>query len=115
MCASLHHTWALGWGFEHRPAIDRLSRNARIYRSILEVEPLPVWESILTTVRNRPFQRAMGLYLMSWTAASIMAAVLVYYANYYLQVPDLANYMVLAAQGSAIAFRPGGGLVIQKI
>jgi len=48
----------------------------------------------------------MGLYLMSWTAASIMAAVLVYFANYYMRVPDQSNYLVLAAQGSAIAFVP---------
>lgn len=81
-------------------------RVTRDYRSELEVEPLPVWESILATVRNRPFQLVMGLYLMSWTAVSIMAAVLVYYANYYLQAPDQSNYLVLAAQGSAIAFVP---------
>ena len=81
-------------------------RVTRDFRSKLEVEPLPVWESILATVRNRPFQLVMGLYLASWTAVSIMAAVLVYYANYYLQAPDQANYLVLAAQGSAIAFVP---------
>lgn len=78
----------------------------RGYRSSLETDPLPVWESILATVRNRPFQRVMGLYLMSWTAVSIMAAVLVYFANYYLRAPDISYYLVLAAQGSAIAFVP---------
>jgi len=81
-------------------------RVTRRFRSNLEVEPLPVRDSILATVRNRPFQIVMGLYLMSWTAASIMAAVLVYYANYYMQAPDQANYLVLAAQGSAIVFVP---------
>lgn len=81
-------------------------RVTRKYRSNLETEPLPVMKSLLTTARNRPFQIVMGLYLMSWTAASIMAAVLVYFANYYMQVPDQSNYLVLAAQGSAIAFVP---------
>jgi len=81
-------------------------RVTREYRSELETEPLPVWESIKTTIQNRPFQQVMGLYLMSWTAVSIVAAVLVYFANYYLKVPELANYLVLAAQGSAIAFVP---------
>jgi GPH family glycoside/pentoside/hexuronide:cation symporter len=76
------------------------------YRSMLDGEPLPAQESVLTTIRNRPFQMVMGLYLMSWTAASIMAAVLVYFANYYLGVPDQANYLVLAAQGSAVVFVP---------
>ena len=35
-----------------------------------------------------------------------MAATLVFFANYYLQVPDQANYYVLAAQGCAILFIP---------
>ncbi len=48
----------------------------------------------------------MGLYLLSWTTASILAAVLIYFANYYLRVPEQANYFVLTAQGSAILFIP---------
>jgi GPH family glycoside/pentoside/hexuronide:cation symporter len=48
----------------------------------------------------------MGLYLLSWTTASILAAVLLYVANYYFNVPDQANYYVLVAQGSAILFIP---------
>ena len=55
---------------------------------------------------NRPFWLIMGLYLLSWTAASILAANLVYYASYYLGVPDQANYFVLIAQGCAILFIP---------
>jgi GPH family glycoside/pentoside/hexuronide:cation symporter len=69
-------------------------------------KPMPVVEAIKTTLSNRPFWMIMGLYLFSWTAASIMAAVLVYFANYYLQVPDQANYFVLLAQASAILFIP---------
>jgi GPH family glycoside/pentoside/hexuronide:cation symporter len=69
-------------------------------------EPLPTQEALLATLRNRPFWLVMGLYLLSWTTASILAAVLVYFANYYLRVPDQANYFVLVAQGSAILFIP---------
>jgi GPH family glycoside/pentoside/hexuronide:cation symporter len=76
------------------------------YKTNLEGEPLPAAKSIMTTIRNKPFQKVMGLYLFSWTTASIMAAILVYFANYYLQVPDQANYFVLAAQGAAIVFVP---------
>ena len=67
---------------------------------------LPFMESLKQTLGNQPFRMVMGLYLLSWTTASILAAVLVYYANYYLQVPGQANYFVLAAQGSAILFIP---------
>jgi glycoside/pentoside/hexuronide:cation symporter, GPH family len=54
----------------------------------------------------------MGLYLLSWTTASILAAVLVYFANYYLRIPEQANYFVLVAQGSAILFIPVCGLAL---
>jgi GPH family glycoside/pentoside/hexuronide:cation symporter len=48
----------------------------------------------------------MGLYLLSWTTASVLAAVLVYFANYHLKVPEQANYFVLVAEGAAILFIP---------
>jgi len=73
--------------------------------------PLPFFESLGQTLSNQPFLMVMGLYLLSWTTASIIAAVLIYFANYYLRVPEQANYFVLAAQGSAILFIP----VIVKI
>jgi GPH family glycoside/pentoside/hexuronide:cation symporter len=68
--------------------------------------PLPAREALKATLSNRPFRLVMGLYLLSWTTASILAAVLVYIANYHLRVPDQANYFVLVAQGSAILFIP---------
>lgn len=74
-------------------------------------KPLPLGVALRQTLGNQPFRMVMGLYLLSWTTASILAAVLVYFANYYLRVPEQANYFVLAAQGSAILFIP----VIVKI
>jgi GPH family glycoside/pentoside/hexuronide:cation symporter len=69
-------------------------------------EPLPLKAALSYTLGNQPFRMVMGLYLLSWTTASILAAVLVYFANYYLKVPEQANYIVLVAQGSAIIFIP---------
>jgi GPH family glycoside/pentoside/hexuronide:cation symporter len=68
--------------------------------------PLPVRQALEMTLGNRPFRLVMGLYLLSWTTASILAANLVYFANYYLRVPEQANYFVLVAQGAAILFIP---------
>ena len=73
--------------------------------------PLPFGEALRQTLSNHPFRMVMGLYLLSWTTASILAAVLIYFANYYLRIPEQANYFVLVAQGSAILFIP----VIVKI
>lgn len=67
---------------------------------------LSMAESIRATLSNKPFWRLIGLYTMSWTTVSVIAAALVYFANYYLRVPDQANYFVLAAQGSALLFVP---------
>jgi len=68
--------------------------------------PLPLREALRATLSNAPFQLVMGLYLLSWTTASILAAVLVYFASYYLRVPEQANYFVLVAEGAAILFIP---------
>lgn len=69
-------------------------------------EPLPAAQALRETLGNGPFRLVMGLYLLSWTTASILAAVLIYFATYYLGVPDQANYFVLVAQASAILFIP---------
>jgi GPH family glycoside/pentoside/hexuronide:cation symporter len=76
---------------------------------------LPLREALQQTLSNQPFRMVMGLYLLSWTTASIIAAVLVYFANYYLRVPEQANYFVLAAQGSAILFIPVIVFLSQKL
>jgi GPH family glycoside/pentoside/hexuronide:cation symporter len=68
--------------------------------------PLPVRTALKETLTNQPFRLVMGLYLLSWTTASILAAVLIYYATYYLRVPEQANFYVLAAEGAAILFIP---------
>ena len=47
--------------------------------------PLPAREALRQTLSNKPFRMVMGLYLLSWTTASILAAVLIYFANYYLK------------------------------
>ena len=69
-------------------------------------EPMSMWKALRTTLRNRPFWSIMGLYLLSWSAASILSTVLIYYANYYLRVPEQANYFILGAEFAAIVFIP---------
>lgn len=67
---------------------------------------LRVKTSLRATLTNRPFRRFIGLYLLSWTTASMMSAVLVYFTRYYLEVPGHSNYIVLTAQGAALALIP---------
>ncbi len=83
------------------------------------MEQLPQSISPLTAIKatlsNKPFWYVMGLYLFSWTTASIISAVLIYFANYYLKVPEQANYFVLLAEASAILFIPVVVLLAKKL
>ena len=76
------------------------------YRSQEPLETIPTFEAMKSTVTNRPFQLVMGLYLLSWTSVSMVSAVMIYMANYYLGVPKQANYFVLVVQASALLFIP---------
>ena len=71
-------------------------------------KPLPLGVGAQTDPGQPALPHGDGSYLLSWTTASILAAVLIYFANYYLHVPEQANYFVLVAQGSAILFIPAG-------
>ena len=62
--------------------------------------------SLKATLSNRAFLMLMGIYLLSWTAASILASMLVYFARYYMQIHEQANYFVLVAEGAAVLFVP---------
>jgi glycoside/pentoside/hexuronide:cation symporter, GPH family len=81
----------------------------------VEGTPMSLRQAITETLSNRPFWMVMGLYLLSWTTASIMSAVLIYFANYYLRVPEQANYFILLAEGSAILFIPFWVWVARKL
>jgi GPH family glycoside/pentoside/hexuronide:cation symporter len=63
-------------------------------------------EDIKAILGNRPYVHVILLYFLTWTTASLISSVLVYFAAYHLRVPEQANYLVLVAQGSAIAFIP---------
>jgi GPH family glycoside/pentoside/hexuronide:cation symporter len=68
--------------------------------------PLSLRESLSHTLKNRPFWMVMGLYLFSWTTASIMASMLAFYVRYYMGLPEQADYVVLTAQFAAILLIP---------
>lgn len=57
-------------------------------------------------LQNRPFWIVIGIYITSWTAISIIAAGFIYFVSYNIAAPDQANYIVLVAQGMALAFIP---------
>ncbi len=62
--------------------------------------------ALQSTFSNRAFVMLMCMYLMCWTATSVIAAMLIYFASYYLEVPEQANYFVLVAEGAAVMSVP---------
>lgn len=66
----------------------------------------PVAETLRTVFTTRAFLSVALAYLLSWSAVSIVAADLAYFARYYLMRPEQASTLVLIAQGSALALIP---------
>jgi GPH family glycoside/pentoside/hexuronide:cation symporter len=71
-----------------------------------ETSRMSIRKALKTTFSNRAFVLVACMYLASWTATCVIAAMLVYYASYYLKVPEQANYFVLVAQSSAVISVP---------
>lgn len=67
---------------------------------------MSLFAALRATLTNHAFLMLMCIYLTSWTSASILASMLVYYARYYMLLPDQANYFVLVAEASAVVFVP---------
>ncbi len=63
-------------------------------------------EAIKSTFANRAFLFLAMLFMTSWTATCVIAATLVFFANYYLRAPEHSYYLVLAAQSSAVVCVP---------
>ena len=63
-------------------------------------------KALATTLSNRAFLFLAVLFLLSWTAVSVLAAMLIYFANNCLQVPDQSSYFLLTAQAAAVISVP---------
>ena len=63
-------------------------------------------DALRNTIANRAFVMLTCLYLACWTASCVTSATLIYFASYYLQIPEQASYFVLLAVGSAVLSVP---------
>jgi GPH family glycoside/pentoside/hexuronide:cation symporter len=78
----------------------------RDVEAVHETSRMSLRQALHTTLSNRAFLPLACMFLASWTATCVLAAMLVYYASYFLKVPEQANYFVLAAQSSAVLSVP---------
>jgi GPH family glycoside/pentoside/hexuronide:cation symporter len=69
-------------------------------------EKLDILKEFASTLRNRPFRYAIGVYVTAWVAVALVAALFQYYVTYWMQMPDQLEIMLGLVQGSALLFIP---------
>ncbi len=67
-------------------------------------EHMPYLQQVRTALSNRPYLVVMGLYLFSWLALQLISVVLVYYATYYMGIPEQMPMILGAVQGASLVF-----------
>jgi len=67
-------------------------------------DDLSIFEQMKIVFANRPFRFVVTLYLFSWLALQLTAAVLAYYMTYYVGQPERLPLVLVAIQGSCFIF-----------
>lgn len=67
-------------------------------------EELGLIDQVRLAFSNRPYLFVIGIYLLSWLAVQMTAAVLIFYVTYWLQAEAIIPLMLLAVQGTAFVF-----------
>ncbi|MGD1865927.1 MAG: MFS transporter [Phormidesmis sp.] len=73
----------------------------RSLNAVSEVEEAPFFQQLKDVLSNRPFLFVIGIYMFSWLALQITAAVLPFYAVSWMNTDE--NLVALLVQGPAIA------------
>ena len=82
----------------------------------LAAESLPVGEQVKLAVRNRPFLFVIGIYLCSWLAAQLTAAILPYFVTAWMGLPESEfPKFALTVQGTALVMLFVWGRLSAKI
>lgn len=60
----------------------------------------------ITTLRNRPFRYAAGIYLTAWVAINLIEALFQYFITYWMRMPDQLEIMLALVQIATLIFIP---------
>ena len=61
-------------------------------------------EGFLSTLKNRTFRYAAGVYLLAWTTVSLVGSLLQYFVTDWLRIPGQLEYILALVQGLAAGF-----------
>ncbi len=67
-------------------------------------ERVSIFQQVRIAFSTIPYLFVIGIYLCSWLAVQVTAAVLPFYIDFWLQSEDLRLPMIAAVQGSALVF-----------
>jgi GPH family glycoside/pentoside/hexuronide:cation symporter len=90
--------WCI-WGVR-----DRVLAVAAQHPEIEEPVSLPFLQQLKIVLSNRPFLFVIGIYLCSWLAVQLTAAIIPYFVVSWMRLPDpLITQVILAVQVTALA------------
>jgi glycoside/pentoside/hexuronide:cation symporter, GPH family len=90
-------------------------RHVQRQPELLQEESLPFLTQMRLVFANRPFLYVVGIYLCSWLALQLTAAIVPYFVVNWMQMkPEQSPLVMLAVQGTAFAMLPVWGWASQK-
>ncbi|MFE1745704.1 MFS transporter [Coleofasciculus sp. H7-2] len=86
------------WGTRDR-ILARAAQNPTFEQPV----SLPILEQVRIVLSNRPFLYVVGIYLCSWLAVQVTAAIIPYFVLSWMRLSDaLVAQVILAVQGTAL-------------
>jgi glycoside/pentoside/hexuronide:cation symporter, GPH family len=90
-------------------------RHAQGQAELLQEESLPFVTQLRLVFANRPFLYVVGIYLCSWLALQLTAAIVPYFVVNWMQMkPEQSPLVMLAVQGTAFGMLPVWGWASQR-
>lgn len=90
-------------------------RHVQRQPELLQEVSLPFLAQMRLVFANRPFLYVVGIYLSSWLALQLTAAIVPYFVVNWMQMkPEQSPLVMLAVQGTAFAMLPVWGWASQK-
>jgi GPH family glycoside/pentoside/hexuronide:cation symporter len=78
--------------------------NPDVVTAAAEPDPIPYLQQIRIAFANHAYRYVIGIYLCAWLALQLAQNVLLYYLRYYMLIPDLIPWVLLAVQGTSFVF-----------
>lgn len=113
VCAilSVLPTYLCIWGIRGR-VLSVASRHPEIEEPVSE----PLWQQLKIVLSNRPFLYVIGIYLCSWLAVQLTAAIIPYFVVSWMRLPDPSiTQVILAVQVTALAMLYVWSAVSQRV